>query len=71
MSVSEFEEGDPDDIFTFNTSSPQSRGRSPESRIKVSICEDYILDDEKRFEEAAEKVGIMKNTLCLHSKKQY
>lgn len=68
VSVSEFEEGDPDDIFTFNTSSPQSRGRSPESRIKVSICEEYILDDEKRFEEAAEKImRLEQRVICLQN----
>jgi len=68
VSVSEFEEGDPDDIFTFNTSSPQSRGRSPESRIKVSISEDYILNDEKRFEEAAEKImRLEQRIICLQN----
>ena len=37
VSVSEFEDGDPDDIFTFGSSPTQSR--SPESRIKVFVRE--------------------------------
>ena len=40
VSVSEFEDGDPDDIFTFGSSPTQSR--SPESRIKVFVREGYI-----------------------------
>ena len=35
--MSEFEDGDPDDIFTFGSSPTQSR--SPESRIKVFVRE--------------------------------
>ena len=37
MSVSEYEDGDPDDIFNFGSSPTQSRTRSPESRVKVLI----------------------------------
>ena len=77
MSVSEYEDGDPDDIFNFGSSPTQSRTRSPESRVKVkdwnqkefslhnfvqlqvSVTEDYILDEDKRFEEAAEKASIL------------
>ena len=40
VSVSEFEDGDPDDIFTFGSSPTQSR--SPESRIKVFVREGYF-----------------------------
>merc|ERR1719205_209532 len=68
VSVSEFEDGDPDDIFNFGSSPTQSRTRSPESRIKVSICEEYILDDEKRFEEAAEKImRLEQRVICLQN----
>ena len=35
VSVSEYEDGDPDDIFNFGSSPTQSRTRSPESRVKV------------------------------------
>ena len=75
MSVSEYEDGDPDDIFNFGSSPTQSRTRSPESRVKVkdwnqkrvfnfvqlqvSVTEDYILDEDKRFDEAAEKASIL------------
>merc|ERR550534_2813451 len=67
VSVSEFEDGDPDDIFTFGSSPTQSR--SPESRIKVSVTEDYLLDEQdKRFEEAAEKImRLEQRVTCLQN----
>ena len=73
--VSVSEDGDPDDIFNFGSSPTQSRTRSPQSRIKVkgpnqkqfhnfvdlqvNVTEDYILDEDKRFEEAAEKASVL------------
>jgi len=68
VSVSEYEDGDPDDIFNFGSSPTQSRTRSPESRVKVSVTEDYILDEDKRFEEAAEKImRLEQRVTCLQN----
>jgi len=67
VSVSEFEDndGDPDDIFNFGSSPTR---RSPESRVKVSVTEDYILDEDKRFEEAAEKImRLEQRVTCLQN----
>jgi len=68
VSVSEYEDGDPDDIFNFGSSPTQSRTRSPESRVKVSVTEDYDLDEDKRFEEAAEKImRLEQRVTCLQN----
>jgi len=68
VSVSEYEDGDPDDIFNFGSSPTQSRTRSPESRVKVNVTEDYILDEDKRFEEAAEKImRLEQRVTCLQN----
>merc|ERR1712130_501206 len=66
--VSVSEDGDPDDIFNFGSSPTQSRTRSPQSRIKVNVTEDYILDEDKRFEEAAEKImRLEQRVTCLQN----
>merc|ERR550534_386662 len=68
VSVSEYEDGDPDDIFNFGSSPTHSRTRSPESRVKVNVTEDYILDEDKRFEEAAEKImRLEQRVTCLQN----
>lgn len=65
VSVSEFEDGDADDIFTYS-SSPQSRSPTQLS-VKISSADD-IIDDEKRFEEAAEKImRLEQRVTCLQT----
>lgn len=73
VSVSDYDEGDPDDIFNL-ASSPRPSSISPDSangsrsRIKVSVTEDCILNDEKRFEEAAEKImRLEQRVICLQN----
>lgn len=73
VSVSDYDEGDPDDIFNLS-SSPRPSSISPDSaadsrhRIKVSVTEDCILNDEKRFDEAAEKImRLEQRVICLQN----
>lgn len=65
VSVSDFGDGDADDIFNFS-SSPQSRSPTQLS-VKISSADD-IIDDEKRFEEAAEKImRLEQRVTCLQT----
>lgn len=65
VSVSEFGDGDADDIFNFS-SSPTSRSPTQLS-VKISSADD-IIDDEKRFEEAAEKImRLEQRVTCLQT----
>lgn len=75
VSVSEYEETDTDELF-FIEKSPEIDSPSDKSKqvfIKssnasrtVSIREDYLQNEEKRFEEAAEKVIASRNVVKMN-----
>jgi len=77
VSVSEYEENDTDELFFVEKSpeidSPSDKGKqvfiktSNVSRT-VSVHEDYLQNEEKRFEEAAEKImRLEQRIICLQN----